>query len=125
MVYATNSHYEVQKPPFGLLSLLRRVSRLSLIFDAGTFTHTSLSLRSHILRWDQHEVLPRLRMGKPTVDVIITTLTERKLWSQFRRCDLWLQQATPSEPCNHSHKAHQQTRSLEIECHGAITRGQE
>ena len=28
---------------------------------------------------DQHEVLPRLRMGKPTVDVIKTALTERKL----------------------------------------------
>jgi hypothetical protein len=63
------------KATFGLLSLLRRVSRLPLIFDAGTFTRTSLSLRSHILRRDQHEVLPRLRMGKPTVKDLANIMT--------------------------------------------------
>ena len=84
MVCATNSHYEAT---FGLLSLLPRVSRLPLIFDAGTFTRTSLSLRSHILRRDQHEVLPRLRMGKPTVDEN-GSYREETVRSQFRRCDL-------------------------------------
>ena len=132
------------KATFGLLSLLRHVNRLPLIFDAGTFTCTSLSLRSHVLRRDQHEVLPRLRMGKSTVEDLANRMTnaittgshswhaikngshrEETVKSQFRRCNLWLQQATPSEPCNHGHKAHQQTRGLEIECHGAITRGQE
>ena len=122
---------------------LRRVSRLPLIFDTSTFTRTFL-LRSRVLRRDQHKVLPRLRMGKPTVEDLANIMTnaitagfytwhaikngshrEETVRSQFRRCNLWLQQATPSEPCNHSHKAHQQTRSLEIECHGAITRGQE
>jgi hypothetical protein len=46
------------KATFGLPSLLRRVGQFPLIFDAGAFTRTSLSLRSHVLRQDQQEVLP-------------------------------------------------------------------
>jgi hypothetical protein len=64
---------------FRLLSLLRRISRLPLIFDASTFTRTSLLLRSYVLRQNQYKVLPRLRMSKPTIknlaNIMINAIT--------------------------------------------------